>query len=265
MNNKNNPLEGNIMYKTLSAIAMATLLSGCIVHIGGNTNSADTHIERELVLNASQLSTLIAETGAGSLKIIGSDSSDKITVNADIYTSEDLNYELSLTQSGDTAKLVAIHDIQDGLRIHINQGHSIDLVITMPSKLALELDDSSGDITINGLSNTIKVDDSSGDLTIDGGKSVYVDDSSGSLYISNIHGDVEIEDGSGDTQVENTKGAVTIEDGSGDLLVRNVTGTVKVDDGSGDITVNGAGGLIVEDDGSGDLNIDNVKGEVKID
>ncbi|MDE3270958.1 hypothetical protein [Pseudoalteromonas sp. G4] len=253
------------MYKTLSAIAMATLLSGCVVHIGGSTNAADTHIEQELVLDASQLSKLVAETGAGSLKIIGSDSSDKITVNADIYTSEALNYELSLSQHGDTAKLIAEHDLQDGFHIHINQGHSIDLVITMPSKLALELDDSSGDITIKGLNNTIKVDDSSGDLTIDGGKSVYIDDSSGSLYVTNIQGDVEIEDGSGDSTVENTKGAVTIEDGSGDVVVRNVAGTVKVDDGSGDIRVNGAGGLIVEDDGSGDLDIDNVKGEVKID
>ena len=252
------------MYKTLSAIAMATLLSGCVVHIGGSTNAADTHIERELVLDASQLSKLVAETGAGSLKIIGSDSSDKITVNADIYTNEALNYELSLSQHGDTAKLIAEHDLQDGFHIHINQGHSIDLVITMPSKLALELDDSSGDITIKGLNNTIKVDDSSGDLTIDGGKSVYIDDSSGSLYVTNIQGDVEIEDGSGDTTVENTKGAVTIEDGSGDVVVRHVAGTVKVDDGSGDIRVNGAGGLIVEDDGSGDLDIDNVKGEVKI-
>lgn len=253
------------MYKALSAIAMATLLSGCVVHIGGSTSKADTHIERELELDASQLSKLVAETGAGSLSIIGSDTSDKITVKADIYTSDDLNYTLSLKQHGNTAKLVAEHDIQDGFRIHINQGHSIDLVITMPSKLALALDDSSGDITIKGLNNTIKVDDSSGDLTIDGGKSVYVDDSSGSIYVTNIQGNVEIEDSSGDTTVENTQGAVTINDGSGDVVVNNVTGTVKIDDGSGDISVNGAGGLIVEDDGSGDLDIDNVKGEVRID
>ena len=253
------------MYKTLSAIAMATLLSGCVVHIGGSSNTADTHIERELELDASQLSKLVAETGAGSLKIVGSNTSSKIVVKADIYTSDDLNYELSLTQQGDTAKLIAEHDLQDGFHIHINQGHSIDLVISMPSEIALTLADSSGDIVISGLNNTIKVDDSSGDLTIDGGKSVYVDDSSGSIYVTNIQGDVEIEDSSGDTTVENTQGGVTIDDGSGDVVVKNVTGTVRLDDGSGDIKVNGAGGLIVEDDGSGDVNIDNVKGEVKID
>ena len=252
------------MYKTFSAIAMATLLSGCVVHIGANTRSADTHVEREIELEASQLSKLIAETGAGSVKIIGSDNNDKITVNADIYTSDNLSYELSLTQSGNTAKLVALHDIQDGFHIHINQGHSIDLVITMPSKLALELDDSSGDVTINGLNNTIQVDDSSGDITIDGGKSVYIDDSSGSLYVSNVHGDVEIEDGSGDIKLKSITGAVSIEDGSGDIVITQVTGNVTVDDGSGDITVNDAGGLTVKDDGSGDLNIVRVKGEVEV-
>ena len=65
------------MYKTLSAIAMATLLSGCVVHIGGSSNPADTHIERELELDASQLSKLVAETGAGSLKIVGSNTRAK--------------------------------------------------------------------------------------------------------------------------------------------------------------------------------------------
>ena len=253
------------MFKTLSAISMAMLLSGCVVHIGGGASTADVHLERELTLEAANLNELVAETGAGSLKIIGSDTTSKITVKADIYTSEDLEYKLTLKEYGNKAKLVADHDIQDGLHFHINQGLSIDLVVTMPSELALDLNDSSGDVEIKGLNSKIKVDDSSGSLTINGGASVEVDDSSGDLYISNIKGDTEVEDGSGYTRIENTQGAVEVDDGSGDLVIKNVKGIVKVDDGSGSITVNGAGGLIIEDDGSGDLNIDNIKGEVRID
>jgi hypothetical protein len=267
------------MVRTLFIFVISMSMSGCFIHIG-NHHSVDQHIERTLELETKDLSELIAITGAGTVEIIGSDTADKIIVQADIYTSDDLDYTLSLERKGEMAKLIAEHNTFDGLTININQGTSIDLVITMPSDMALNLDDGSGDVAISGLKNTIEIDDGSGDLSVDGGSSLKLEDGSGSLsisnltgdmqlvdgsgsvYISNIIGDIRLDDGSGSTLIENTQGGVKVSDGSGDLVIKNVTGEVKVDDGSGDITIDGAGSLVITESGSGGLRIDNVKGKV---
>lgn len=252
------------MIKTLPALALLTLLTGCVVYVGGDTATADQHIEKELTLDSQNLTELIADTTAGNIRVVGVDNTDKIHVKADIYTNEELEYTLSLTRQGNKAKLVADHDVQDGLVFHINQGLSIDLVITMPKDLMLELDDSSGDIVIEGLSNDIHIEDGSGDLSLNGGRSVFIDDGSGDINIQNVKENLSVDDGSGDIRIHNVNGFVEVSDSSGNLTVKNVSKHVKIDDGSGDITVQTAGSLIIEEDGSGSLNVDDIQGEVTI-
>jgi DUF4097 and DUF4098 domain-containing protein YvlB len=224
------------------------MLSGCIIHVGGGSVSADQYAERTLQLDSTNINILDAETGSGTLIIIGEQGRSTITVEADIYTIDEGDFSLKLERSGNQAILVADVSNRSGntWRVGGNNSPRINLVIKMPADLALQLEDSSGSIDIRGLKNNIEIDDGSGSLEIDGGNNIKIDDGSGSLTVRNATGNVDIEDGSGSLTVKNTEGKVTI------------------DDNSGGINVDGAGSLEIINSGSGGVSIDGVRGDVKV-
>ncbi|WP_405598362.1 MULTISPECIES: hypothetical protein [unclassified Pseudoalteromonas] len=286
--------------KPLSLISGILLLSGCVFHISPSVASVKQ--TQQLTLPSNNLEYLNVLSGAGSLEIKGSKTASSISVDATIYTA-DINdeYELTLEQDGKQAKLVAQNKSRNGISFYSGQSPSINLVVTVPSTLNLDIDDGSGDITITAMQSNIDVKDGSGDLTINSAKNLTVDDGSGevnfqniagnleltdgsgSIHISNVSDNAVIDDGSGEMHVSNIGGTLTVEDGSGDLAINNVSGAVNVDDnsgdiiiehvdasvtiedGSGDIRVNHAKGLTIIEAGSGDVSIDNITGPVKLD
>lgn len=236
------------MLKVLSPVIAVLALSGCIVHVGGASASADQLEQRTLQLDIADIVTLDAETGAGSLVIIGESGRSTIDVEADIYRVDDENYTLTLERSGSKAELVADISSRSGNNWNFG-GNSprIDVIVKMPADMALKLDDGSGSIDIKGLTNNIEIEDSSGSLEIDGGYNIKIDDGSGSLLVKNATGNVDIEDGAGSLTVINTAGKVT------------------VDDGSGSINIDGAGSLEIVNSGSGGVDISDVAGTVNVD
>lgn len=236
------------MLKVLTPIAAVFMLSACIVHVGGGSANADQYAQRTLQLDTANINILDAETGSGTLIIIGEQDRSTVSVEADIYTIDEGDFTLKLERSGDKAKLVADVSNRSGntWRIGGNNSPRINLLVKMPADLALQLDDSSGSIDIKGLKNNIEIDDGSGSLEIDGGYNIIVDDGSGSLTIKNATGNVDVEDG------------------SGSLTIKNTTGKVTIDDSSGGINVDGAGSLEIINSGSGGVSIDGVKGDVKV-
>jgi len=267
--------------QALLFISGATFLSGCIVI--ATPSYADYHSQKELIIDAQMLNTLDVEAGAGSLVILGFEDVTEITVVADIYAEnrDADDYELTLTQSGKSATLVA--------KINSNgfwQGDSphIDIKVMMPSHLMLNVDDGSGAVNISNINAAVAVKDGSGELTIKNIKSeLAINDGSGGLYISQVIGNVtivdgsgeieindvdgnlDIDDGSGSIYVKGISGSAVFEDGSGDLIVRKVDGVITIDDGSGDIDVEQAGGLKILESGSGGLRVKQVKGGFEID
>ena len=93
----------------------------------------------------------------------------------------------------------------------------------------------------------VEVTDSSGDMTLDGVRVTRVTDSSGDILARGLPGDVEIEDS------------------SGDISVRSRRGPVRISDSSGDIVVRGARDVLIPRDSSGDIRIEQVSGSVRID
>ena len=228
--------------KTLvTALSVSFLLSGCIIHVGGGGGQPLQHIEKTLALEANQLDSLVADTGAGSLLIQAEAGRTAVEVIAQIYYHYAVTPVLTLQQSGRKALLEAEFD---GSNFSQGQGPYIDLVIKVPPHFGLQLDDGSGDINIQGLAGALVVHDGSGELRIDGGASLMLEDGSGDLHITNIHSTVNINDGSGDLSVENVAGVVTIDDGSGDILVRKTGGLTITDAGSGDLTVDAINGPV---------------------
>jgi len=250
--------------KVLAAVATASLLSGCIVV--ATPSHADTHQRKQLTLDASSLSELDIDAGAGSLEVRGQSGLSEIRVTADIYTDSKYrdHYELSLTEAGDTANLVAKNKSTSGF--WVGSSPRIDLVVHVPDEMTLDIDDGSGDMRVTGISASVNISDGSGDIEVEQlHGDLKIDDGSGEMELSDIRGNLTIDDGSGNIYAKNITGSAVFEDGSGDLTVKKVSGNVTVDDGSGDISVQDAGGLTILETGSGGLSVKGVEGNFEID
>lgn len=144
---------------------------------------------------------------------------------------------------------------------------ALDLVIEVPTTLALDVEDGSGDAEFRN-AGALELEDGSGNIDIRGAHgAVRVTDGSGNIIIDGVEGAVTVDDGSGEIRAKNVTGNFTVEqDGSGNIDVSGVGGTLRVeDDGSGNIDVDRvAGDFVVDNDGSGDIRYDTVKGTVKL-
>jgi hypothetical protein len=158
---------------------------------------------------------------------------------------------------------IKLEAVREGNEVHVraivpehrdccdwNDQALLDLVIEAPATLAVDVDDTSGDMTIEGIAAKVRIDDNSGNIRVrDAGGDVWISDSSGGIDIRGVKGAVDID-----------------EDSSGEIEVYDVTGSVHVGrDSSGSIGVSHVGGdFVVERDGSGSIDYDDVKGKVDI-
>lgn len=246
---------------TLLAIACMLPLTGCVFYVNGAPSEPLNFGHRTLQLNATDIQQLKADTGAGDLVIVGVAGQQQITVDADVYEYPDNHAKLTLEQHGTQAVLVAKFDSH--FSINRNSPH-INLRVTVPAAIALDITDGSGQLEIRDMTADVTVVDGSGDLTIRGGHNLDIEDGSGSVLLANISGKIRLDDGSGDINIRDVAGDIRIDDGSGGMTVKNVQGTVTIDDGSGDIDVRHTLGLNIESAGSGDVHFDDINGPVKL-
>ena len=226
---------------------------------------------RNLELDASGLSEMFIEAGAGAMVVTGVEGGDAVVVVATITVdTDDLDdgakfiekrLRLSLERDGDRAKLGADFRPEWGR----DTDAVIDLDVRMPTQLALVIDDGSGPITVDGIASNVRIDDGSGPIELGRTGDVDIDDGSGSIRLEDT-GAVKIDDGSGSITIVRAAGDVYVEDGSGTIEIRGVQGSVTVDDGSGDIEIDDVEhDLVIEEEGSGSLRYTNVRGTVQQD
>jgi hypothetical protein len=226
---------------------------------------------RNLDLDASGISDMFIEAGAGAIVVTGVEGSNDVvvvaTITVDTNDADDgakfieERLRLSLERDGDRAELSA--DFRSGLGW--GDDAVIDLDVRMPAQVALVIDDGSGPIAVDGISSAVRIDDGSGPIELGNSGDVDIDDGSGSIRLENT-GAVKIDDGSGSITIVGAAGDVYVEDGSGTIEIRGVAGTVTVDDGSGDIDIDDVEhDLIIEEEGSGSLRYSNVRGIVRQD
>lgn len=176
---------------------------------------------RELALDAGGVAALHIEAGAGSLEITGVPRTDRIRVTALIRLPGadadkakallDDHMGLSLLRKGDEAELKSYFDGGDRM---FGDSPSIGLEVQLPEGMSLNVDDSSGSISV-----------------IDAGGDVSIIDGSGSVTVRGVRGSVTIDDGSGGFDVADVDGDVLIlEAGSGSVKIREVKGKVDYDE-----------------------------------
>ena len=207
---------------------------------------------------------------AGTLEIRGIEGLTEVRVkgtaraNDEDYLDE---IRLRVERSGNRVLVVAVIPQRSSSMWNNNMHRVLDLVIEVPRGIALDVEDSSGELEISDV-GTLDLEDSSGDIELENiTGAVRVDDSSGEMRISNVRGEVRVDDSSGDIAIRDITGRVIIDDdSSGDIDVTDVSGSVEItNDSSGDIDVRRVGGdFSVAHDGSGSIRHSGVKGEVSV-
>lgn len=229
----------------------------------------EKNINETLDLAKSDLLTIKA--AAGDLDIIGVSGTGQAVIQARVCASKKEWLEESKvdTTAGNFAVIEASLPSPDGGWLSGFSNYIwMDLTIKVPEDLALEVKDSSGDMSLRNVA-AVQIKDSSGDIKVDSARdSVTISDSSGDIEIDAVNGDVTIEsDSSGDIEATDIQGTVLVmKDSSGDIEATDVSDNFIVErDSSGDINAYDIGGdFRVLKDGSGSISSKGVEGEVDI-
>lgn len=209
----------------------------------------EKQIEQELDLSGSE--TLSVEAAAGDLEIKGG-SGDKARIRGKVCVSEEewLDESGVEVSGGRNASIaVVLPKSSNSWSWTGSEYASLDLELSVPAGIRLDVSDSSGDVFIEGVA------------------AVSVKDSSGDVEIYDIQGDVSLADSSGDIDVEGVGGNVTVEnDSSGDIRGERIDGSVLVrKDSSGGIRFSDVGqDFVVEKDSSGDITARDIGGDFRV-
>jgi hypothetical protein len=239
--------------------------------------------DRSAGLDLAGIERVVILAGAGDLEVRGSGTAKRIEARGKACaSSQEFLDRANLTVRRDGT----VATIETQIPEAKSRDHAwIDVEIALPANLpvevtdssgdgelrdlrALKIQDSSGDLRIESIADSVDVRDSSGEIVIDKAGSVKLQDSSGNINVREVARDVDVSsDSSGDIEIRGVMGRVNIvQDSSGDIRVWDVKGSVGVEtDSSGDIRVADIGGdFTVRDDGSGEVNYENVTGRVSV-
>jgi hypothetical protein len=246
------------LISAVSLFASHVALADCAFRADRSGNAPTAGVEK-----------IVIAAGGGELEVTGSGRSDmQATGRACASTQEILNQiEIRVRREGSTLYVGAWlpQDLPEG-GLFKDSYALLDLKVELPNNLPVEVQDSSGDTTLQRL-RSLKVTDSSGDLEIyDIAQNLQLQDSSGDVEVERVKGDVRVlSDSSGDLEIQSVGGAVLIEqDSSGDIKLVGIQGNAQVEsDSSGSIDARDIGGdFAVLVDSSGGIKHSNVKGRV---
>lgn len=214
---------------------------------------ASDMVLRQMSLDAEGINRLHIDSGPGDLIVTGRPGANEINVATTIdvspsYSGDDPDtyvdefVTLSLERRGRTATLHAGMNLGLG----ISRSPEIDLEVTLPADLEIEIVDEAGAIRISGLD-----------------AEVSLSNGPGNIQVVDVSGQLTIDDTAGRILVENVRSDVQISDRSGSITVRDVDGTVFVTDSSGHINAEGISqDLVIEQDTSGDINARDIGGQI---
>ena len=267
MNTRRSAMTFSIRFWAILLIALLLYQFSSNVYAGNC--KFEKNIEQTLDLSKSEVLTISA--AAGDLEIVGVSGTNQAVIQGRVCASKEQWLEQSdvATSSGKSAAIeVDLPNSDGGWFSQINSYLWMDLKIEVPQDIALDVKDSSGDMSLENIA-TVQIRDSSGDIEIERALgSVSIADSSGDIEIEGVEGDVTIEsDSSGDIDASDINGSVLVmSDSSGDIEVSGVSNDFIVErDSSGDISADDVGGdFRVLKDGSGGISSRGVKGEVDI-
>lgn len=238
----------------------------------GNAQATECKFEKDIdiTLDLAGSELLSVAAAAGDLAIAGQAGTTEARVRGKLCVSEEewLNEAEVHTEGGRKASIAVSLPGTGGWGIVFDRYAYVDLDIEVPAGLALDIRDSSGDVTVRG-TGPVTLQDSSGDIELeDVNGGTVLKDSSGDIELRRIVGDVTVrQDSSGDIFGRDIQGSVLVEhDSSGEIRFEQVSGDYVVEhDSSGDIVAETVGGdFRVLRDGSGEVRHAEVTGAVEV-
>jgi hypothetical protein len=255
------------VFSLVTTLLTPLALLGCIA-TGERTVEVETRS-----LGVLELDALEVDVGEGDLELLGDPSLEMVEATVTLRTS--LNEVVASDDDAARALEVTLEERAGRafLSVHLVDapvGYHADVRVRLPSRLAvdcrdgsgdivvasvrsLRLADESGDIEVDGVEGEVDIDDDSGEIDVRSTASLSIADTSGGIRVDGVDGPLVIADDSGDIDVAGVSADVDITDDSGGIVVRDALGTVRIHDGSGDILVENVGGFELIEDGSGEV------------
>ena len=250
--------------KTLGVLLLLAPLALTGPTVACAYDSCHVQEPRGETVDAAGATLVRVEAKAGSLRITGESGLDEVQARGTACAENERALEkvqLRADRSGDEVRVVV--ETPEGW----GDSGALHLELRVPEGLAVDVEDSSGEIEVDDVAS-LRVKDGSGEIDITGVQGdVSIEDGSGEIDLVDVGGDVRIRDRSGDIDIKDVRGTVTVEeDGSGGIEIVGVGEDVLIGrDGSGSIRVRDVeGDFTVEKDGSGSIEHEGVKGRVNI-
>ena len=233
------------MRSQMAVVALAVVVPGV-------THAQRYDEPRNATVPAAGATVLKVDARAGQLRVTGRTDITEVRVRGTARASSRgllAEIKLEAVREGNEVHVRAIIPDMDHCCSWNDDAALLDLVIETPASLALDVDDTSGDMTIESVTAKVRIEDNSGNIRVRDSGELWISDSSGGIDVRGVKGSVDID-----------------EDSSGEIEVYDVTGSVHVGrDSSGSIDVSRVGGdFVVEHDGSGSIDYDGVKGKVDV-
>ena len=199
------------------------------------------------ILDPDGIDTLILLSGPGSLSVEGSDSMNDIVIRADVVCrgtglarqqqlASEVRIAIDRTAPGRTRIRIIDPRLEDG------EECQVDVTVAIPTRsdsvLAFEIQDSSGDISVDGFDGKLSITSLRGAIeVISCSGSVGISSGRGPCTVTGFEGAVKVRDGSGDCVLGQVTGNVEVWGRGGNLEIRYISGDVTVIDGREGTTV----------------------------
>ncbi|MDC0759322.1 hypothetical protein POF51_01310 [Brevibacillus sp. AG] len=197
----------------------------------------DRTYAKQLPISQNNITKLVIHSSINKLTLRGTPNASSIDANLTTINNLD-NIDFNLTQDKEIAYL--------SINSKVGKKEIIDLLITLPPNLKIEIIDKKSILELYDLSGEISIIDNEEDIYIENTSNLSIKDKSGNIKVNN----------SNLLDAPSSNQTLDIEDGSGSIDLRNMNCSIKIVDRSGDINVERVGDLILKETGSGNITYD---------
>jgi DUF4097 and DUF4098 domain-containing protein YvlB len=255
----------------LFCILAGLVLAGCTLTEGFEYSGTASSTE---VMPLGGVEVVEFRLGSEDVEVVSKEDTDATFIIKKAWKANDKEYgqklldEVEITIERDGDRLVIKREgskVRDGWDM-ITKGYvSIDITVTIPADVRLDIATGSGDIDLDDRTAPVKVSTGSGDVVAaQMGAGFEMDTGSGDIHLRSVNGLFKFSSGSGDIRVDEVYGRVETSSGSGDVDIDLVRGDVKVSTGSGDVGLGTLEGNLHARTSSGDVTVHDHKGEADI-
>ncbi|MDE0262164.1 MAG: hypothetical protein OXJ37_07155 [Bryobacterales bacterium] len=241
--------------------AFALLAIACAAPAGVSLAASPCRFsaDLEVTIDATGIERVSIDAVAGDLAVQGLADSSQIRVTGKACAkSEAAVQQIQLLSSTEGIDAYIEAKIPSKRRVFSNA--TLDLKATVPSRLALAVQDSTGEVLIRNVA-ALQLQDGTGDIEIQGVPGdASVTDGTGATVIRAIGGSLQVKDGTGPLSIRDVQGSVTVDDGTGGIKISEVGGDLRLRDGTGDVEIEDIAGSVDVRDGTGDVSVSRVEG-----